>query len=239
MRDLEDLMLGTMCIKISQITGIPTGRVLAKMPDFSLVNKYDGSNQPSVNDQKFPSVGMRYFNDVKYKINVYGDKPIAVKSLNEIKIYEPLGEIHVPLSIYLFTNTRKEQRLIGNQIMFELARNSHYYTIDDPLPNQYFSVEYNGHHDTDQHRPYVKVFNVVLCGQVFSESTGFVVDAIETNIQTSNGSLNHPIENVTNTILGTGLLDSEYYLSIVSIDDEDVLLTENSAVIVLPISNDP
>lgn len=239
MRDLEDLILGTMCIKLSEITGIPTGKVLAKMPDFEFVNKYDGSMQPAANDAKFPSIGMTYFNDVKYKVNLYGDKPIAVKNLNEIKIYEPLGEIHIPLSIYLFTNSRKEQRELGNKIMFELAKNAHYYTIGDPLPNQYFAVEYNGHKDVSEHRPYAKIFNVTLCGQVFNETTGYVVDAIMTNIQTYSGGMQHPVENVTNTILGTGLLDSEYYLSIVSIDDENALLTENSVVIVLPISNDP
>lgn len=239
MRDLEDLILGTMCIKLSEITGIPTGRVLAKMPDFEYVNKYDGTNQPQTNEQKFPSIGMQYYGNVKYKVNKYGEEPMVVKDAFFTKIYQPMGEIHIPLAIHLFTNSRKEQRLVGNNIMYELSAQLHYDIIDDEIPNQYFSIEYNGHKDVREHRPFEKVFYVELCGQVFREVSGYIVEAVITNINTSLGRnyIQIPADQITNTLLGEPLVDSEVFLATAATDDGFSLITENEDAVLFPVED--
>jgi hypothetical protein len=239
MRDLEDLILGTMCIKLSEITGIPTGRVLAKMPDFEYVNKYDGTNQPQINEQKFPSIGMQYFGNVRYKVNKYGEEPIVVKDAFFNKIYQPMGEIHIPLAIYLFTNSRKEQREIGNNIMYELSSQLHYNTIGDEIPNQYFSIEYSGYKDLPEHRPYKKVFHVELCGQVFKEVSGYIIEAVITNINTVLGNqyINVPADQITNTLLGDPLVDSDIFLATGATDDGFALVTEGDDAVLFPVED--
>jgi hypothetical protein len=239
MRDLEDIILGTMCVKLSEITGIPSGRVLAKMPDIEFVNKYDGSMQPAINPQKFPCIGMQYAGEVDYKVNLYGDTPLVVQNAFFTKVYEPMGEIHIPLYIHLFTNSRKEQRELGNAIMYEMASQLFYYTIDDELPNQYFNIEYSGFKDLDRQRPFERVFIVTLCGQVFREATGYIVEAVITNINTSLGRsyIDVPADQITNTLLGEPLMDSEIFLATGATDDGFSLVTEGDDAVLFPVED--
>lgn len=239
MRDLEDLILGTMCINLSSITGIPTGRVFAKMPDIQFVNKYDGSDQPNTNPQKFPCIGMEYSGEVDYKVNLYGDSPISIQSPYFTKIYQPMGEMHIPLYIHLFTNSRKEQRQVGNAIMMEMASKLYYNIIGDEIPGQYFNIEYNGFKDLDSQRPFHRVFSVTLCGQVFQESTGYIVEAVITNINTVLGKqyINPPQAQITNTLTGEGLSDSEVFYATAVTQDDEWLFTEEEDLVLFPIED--
>jgi hypothetical protein len=198
MRNLEDLILSTICIKLSEITEIPTGRVLAKMPDFEYVNKYDGTNQPQVNQQKFPSIGMQYFGKVRYEVNRYGEEPLVVQNASISKIYKPMGELHIPLEIHLFTNSRKEQTEIGNLIAYELSSKKYYYTINDEIDNQYFNIEYCGFTDLQKIKPFERIIHVKMCGQVYSEITGYAIETIIANMDAKLGEpyIEPPIDEI-------------------------------------------
>jgi hypothetical protein len=241
MRNLEDLMLSTICIKLSEITGIPSGRVLAKMPDYEYVNKYDGTNQPQTNPQKFPSIGMQYFGQVKYCINKYGESPLVLQNAFISKIYQPMGEIKVPLAIYLFTNSRREQMEIGQKIMYELASNLHYNIIGDEIPNQYFSVEYTGYKDLPKHRPYEKVFHVELCGQIFKEVSGYLVESFTINLSATQGSQYVTVEpeKISDTIYEDPLFNTDDLFVAAADEDYDLLSVETEDdILLIPLDED-
>jgi hypothetical protein len=202
MRDIEHIILQTLCIKISEATDIPTGRIFAKMPDIQFVNKYDGTQTPSVNDEKFPCIGMKYDGEIKYEVNVYGEEPEIMTDGITKRIFQPLGEIHLPLCIYLFTNSRKEQRIIGNQIAYLLASNLMIGTLYDEIPGEYFSVVYEGAKDLSELRPFVRKFGVKLNARVLQETSGYIVDEITTNIKTKQDGVVSEPESITNTITG-------------------------------------
>jgi hypothetical protein len=150
-----------------------------------------------------------------------------------------MGEIHIPLAIYLFTNSRKEQRQIGNNIMYELSSQLHYNTIGDEIPNQYFSIEYSGYKDLPEHRPYKKVFHIELCGQVFKEVSGYIIEAVITNINTVLGNqyINVPADQITNTLLGDPLVDSDIFLATGATDDGFALVTEGDDAVLFPVED--
>lgn len=237
MRDLEDIILGTLCVKLSEVTNIPTGRVFAKMPDTEYVNKYDGTKQPAVNKQIFPCIGMEYSDKVIYKVNRYGEGPLVLKNAISSKIYEPMGEIHVPLNIYLFTNSRKEQRDIGNLISYELASNLHYNTLFDEIPNQYFSIEYHGFKDIDIQSPFQRVMCVTLCGQVFREVSGYLVETTIININTVSENQYIEIEpdNFVDSAYEGILSNPEEIFTVAANEDYELLLfSDEDDVLLVP-----
>lgn len=205
MRDLEHLILYTLCMNISEVSGIPTGRIMAKMPDIQFVNKYDGTNNPEQNAQKFPCVGMKYAGEVKYKINKYGEKHKVLVTPTQVKIYEPLGELWLPLTIYLYTNSRKEQREIGNSIGFYLATNNMIALRGDEMPGEYISIIYESYRDFCELRPYVRAYDIKVNGRMLQEISGYLIDEINTSLTTiTNGATSTASEPevLTNTITG-------------------------------------
>lgn len=176
MRNVEDLILETLVIKLYQTTGIPTGRILAKMPDYEFVNKLDGTNQTTTNEPKFPSIGMRYYDKVRYGSNTYGSAHLIDNNDGTGIEYQPMGEMSFPLSIYLFTNSRAEQMNLGNKILMEFAQNPFYSLEGDELDNEYVQVNFSGFTDLPSHRPYIKVFDILCSSRVFTEVSGYLVD---------------------------------------------------------------
>jgi hypothetical protein len=202
MRDLEHLILYTLCMNISEVSGIPTGRIMAKMPDIQFVNKYDGSNNPEQNAQKFPCVGMKYSGEVKYKINKYGEKHKILVSPTQVRIYEPLGELWLPLTIYLYTNSRKEQRELGNSIGFYLATNAMVTLMGDEVPGEYMSIIYESYRDFCELRPYVRAYDLKINARMLKQIDGYLIDEITTNLTTVQGGNTSEPKSLTNTITG-------------------------------------
>lgn len=236
-RDIEHIVLNTLAIKISEVSGIPTGRILAKAPDFEYVNHPDGTAMPETNPEKYPSIGMMYFGQGKYKVNKYGSGPIAVKTPTVSLIYEPMGEIHLPLAIYLYTNSRKEQRLIGNEISMFLADALYLETLGDPVSGQFFSIDYLGFEDLFEHRPYVRVMNMNILAQVYTESTGYVVEEINTSMVTIQGSVLNTSEpeTLTNTITGDTYVNEDVTITFGISEDDIKLVTEDGTDIAFEI----
>jgi len=231
MRDIEHIILNTLCIKISEVSGIPTGRVFAKMPDIQFVNKYDGTSTPSENEQKFPCIGMKYDGQIEYKVNLYGEQPEVMTDGINKKIYQPLGEIHLPLCIYLYTNSRKEQRLIGNDIAFFLASNLMVGTLHDEIPGEYFSMVYNGARDLSELRPFVRKFEVNLNARMLKEISAHIVEEINTSITTKqNGQTSEP-EVVTNTITGDLYINEDVTIKYSITEEGIVYVTEDGTEI--------
>lgn len=231
MRDIEHIILQTLCIKISEATGMPTGRIFAKMPDIQFVNKYDGTKTPSTNDTKFPCVGMKYDGEIKYEVNLYGEEPEIMTDGVTKKMYQPLGEIHLPLCIVLFTNSRKEQRVIGNQIAYLLASNLMIGTLYDEIPEEYFSVVYKGARDLSELRPFVRKFEVDLNARVLQETSGYIVAEINTSIETTqNGNTAEP-EILTNTITGDSYVNEDVEIRYSVTEEGIVYVTEDGTEI--------
>lgn len=228
-RDIEHIILNTLAIKISEISGIPTGRIFAKAPDFEYVNHPDGSSMPQNNPEKYPSIGMMYFGQGKYKVNKYGSEPIVVKTPTVSLIFQPMGELHLPLSIYLYTNSRKEQRMIGNEISMFLSDALYLQTSGDIISEQFFSIEYLGFQDLSEHRPYCRVMNMNVMAQVYTESTGYVVEEINTAITSIQGSILFQAEpeTLTNTITGDSYIDEEVTITFGVSEDDIKLVTED------------
>jgi len=228
-RDIESIVLTTLALKISEISGIPTGRIFAKMPDYEYVNHDDGSIMPNFKGEKYPAIGMSYFGQGKYKINKYGDYPIVVKTPTSSQIYTPMGEICLGISLFLYTNSRREQRLIGNEVSMFLSEALYLNTSGDIIPGQYFSIDYIGFEDLPQHRPYVRVMNIDILAQIFSEATGHVVQEINTSISTDFGSNKNKSEPevVTNTITGEIYFNEDVTITFGITEDEIKLVTED------------
>lgn len=234
MRDLEHIVLYTICMKISEVTGISTGKIMAKMPDIQFVNIPDGSTAAPA-DTKFPCVGMKYSGDIKYKINKYGDKHKVFVTPESIKIYEPLGEIWIPLTIYLFTNSRKEQRELGNKIGFYLATTPMQTTIGDELPNEYFSIIYECYRDLNELRPFARAYDLKINGRILQEVSGYIVEEISTNIVTKiKGNISQP-ETLTNTITGDSYIDEDVTITYGISEDGVILVTEDGVDIAFEI----
>lgn len=237
MRDLEDIILGTMCIKLAEVTGIPTGRIFAKMPDIEYVNKYDGSKQPTTNKQIFPCIGMEYSDKVVYKVNRYGEEPLVIKNAIHSKIYEPMGEIHIPLYIHIFTNSRKEQRTLGTIISYEMSSNLYYNTLFDEIPNQYFSIEYHGFKDIETQSPFQRVICVTLCGQMFRETSGYLVETSIVNINTvsENQYIKPEADNFVDSAYEGILSNPDEIFTVASNEDYELLLfSSEDDVLLIP-----
>lgn len=235
MRDLEHLILNTISIQISSVTGIPTGRIYAKIPDFEYVNKYDGTNTPQYNQEKFPAIGMKYSGKVIHKPNMYGEQPIVIKTPEVYKIYNPIGELHIPLSIYLYTNSRKEQRTIGNELAFHLDESDAFDIINDEIPDQYFSVEYHGFEDASEHRPYLRVLYTTLLGQVYREVTGYVVEEINTSIGTFFRGQIVNGDTITNTITGDTYVNENVSITASMTEEGFSFVTEDGTILAFEI----
>lgn len=227
-RDIESIVLTTLALKISEISGIPSGRIFVKMPDYEYVNHDDGTIMPNFKGEKYPAIGMAYFGKGKYKINKYGDYPLVVKTPTLTQIYTPMGELCLGISLYLYTNSRKEQRMLGNEISMFLSEALYLFTSGDIIPDQYFSIDYIGFEDLPQHRPYVRVMNVDILAQVYSEATGYVVDEINTSIITNYGDKAKEAEPevVTNTITGELVFNEDVTIKFGITEDEIKLITE-------------
>lgn len=235
MRDIEHIILYTICMKISEVTGIPTGRVLAKIPDIQFINKVDGNKDPQNHATKFPCVGMKYSGDVKYKINKYGDKHKILITPTVTRIYEPLGEIWIPLTIYLFTNSRKEQRELGSAIGFYLASTPMQYTMADQLPGEYFSIIYECYRDLNELRPYVRAYDLKINSRMLQEVSGYIVEEINTNISTIQGNLTSEPDTLTNTITGDTYVNEDVTITYGITEDDISIITEDGTDIAFEI----
>jgi len=215
-------------MRISEVTGIPSGRIMAKMPDIQFVNKYDGTQTPSINETTFPCVGMKYRGDVKYKINKYGSKHKVIITPTVTRIYQPLGEIWIPLTIYLFTNSRKEQRELGNKIGFYLATNTLIGLLGDELPGEYISIEYECFRDLNELRPYVRAYDLKINGRILEQVSGHIIEEINTNIVTSIGAnlVSEP-EILTNTITGDTYINEDVTITFAIHEDDIIITTED------------
>lgn len=206
MRNIEDLILETLVIKLNEITAIPTGRILAKMPDYEFINKIDGSAQPSTNETKFPSIGMMYYDKVRYSTNTYGTTHLVDNDDGTGIEYQPMGEMKFPISIYLFTNSRAEQMNLGNKIMMELSTLPFYSLEGDELDDEYVQIEFNGFMDLPNHRPYIKVFDVNCHARVFSEVSGYLINGIVVNMSAdSNRDVDSVVVDLNQEVLSYGL----------------------------------
>jgi hypothetical protein len=238
MRDLEHLILYTLCMNISEVSGIPTGRIMAKMPDIQFVNKYDGSNNPEQNAQKFPCVGMKYCGDVKYDVNLYGSGHRVLISPNQVRIYKPLGEIWAPLTIYLFTNSRKEQREIGTKIAFYLASNTLVGLRGDDIPGEYMSIVYESFRDLNELRPYARAFDIKVNARMLQQIPGYLVNQINTNMVTTiNGdsaTASEP-ETLTNTITGESYVNEDVDIRYSLSEEGNFIITEDGTIIAFDI----
>lgn len=191
-RDIEMLVLTTIHSVLVDITGIASGMVLAKMPDYEFINKINGSEigTPAINPAQFPSIGMRYYDKVRYSTNTYGESHLIPVGDGTTAIdYQPLGEMSFPISIYLFTNTRLEQMQIGAKLMNEFSQGRFYALVDDELEDEYVGVEFVGFNDLMVHRPYVKCFDIKCSARTFNEVSGYVVDYFDVGVQASNNTL--------------------------------------------------
>lgn len=191
-RDIEMLVLTTIHNALVEIAGIASGMILAKMPDYEFINKVNGSIEgtPGVNPAQFPSIGMRYYDKVRYSTNTYGENHLVPVGDGTTAIdYQPLGEFCFPISIYLFTNSRLEQMQIGAKIMNEFSQGKFYPLVDDELDDEYVQVEFIGFNDLMTHRPYVKCFDIKCNARTFNEVSGYVVDYIDVGLQASHNSL--------------------------------------------------
>lgn len=195
MRDLEFLVLQTIHNKLVEITGIPSGLVLAKMPDFEFVNKINGSKSAATNDNRFPSIGMKYFDKVRYKANTYGDSYNTDSGDGTGASYTPLGEMSFPISIYLFTETRADQMTIGNIIRREFSKQSFYQLEDDVLTNEYVQVQFIGFNDVQEHRPFVKCFDIICNARDLEETSGYLTNTIQVNLQAQVNSVTVNVDN--------------------------------------------
>lgn len=192
-RNLENLVFHTLVDALAEVTGISSGSIFAKMPDFEFVSKFDGNNQPSTNPDKFPCIGMRYWDKVKVSSNSYGDSKLIDNGDGTGIDYQPLNEIEFPISIYLFTDSRKDQNTIGNKIYREFAQNPFYDLFGDEFPTgeeEQVSVQLIGFSDTFEHRPYVKVYDILCNARDFLEVSGYLVDyGITVNLQSQVNSI--------------------------------------------------
>lgn len=232
MRDLEHLILYTVCMRIAEVTGIPTGRIMAKIPDIQFVNKVDGTNNPQINETKFPCVGMKYSGDIKYNINKYGNKHKVVISPSITRIYEPLGEILMPLTIYLFTNSRKEQRELGNKIGIYFATNTLIGLLGDEVPGEYISINYECHRDLNELRPFVRAYDLKINGRILEEVSGYIIEEINTNIVTSvGGNVFSEPESLTNTITGDTYVNEDVTITFAVHENDTIIVTEDGEYI--------
>lgn len=230
MRDLEHLILHTICMRISQVSGIPSGKIMAKIPDIQFVNIDDGVNNQQNNAQKFPCVGMKYSGEVKYKINKYGEKHRVIVTPNVTRIYKPLGEIWIPLTIYLFTNSRKEQRELGNKIGYFLATDTLHSILGDELPGEYFSIIYECYRDLNELRPYVRAYDLKVNGRILEEVSGYIVEEVNTNLITTingNAATASKPESLTNTITGDTYVNQDVTITFGISEDDINLVTED------------
>lgn len=194
-RNIEDLVLDTLLFKLVEITGIPSGRIFVKMPDYEFINSLDGNISPATNPVRFPAIGMRYFDKVRYEANTYGDEIIVDNDNGTGILYEPQGEIHLPISIYLFTETRKEQNTIGAAIFNEFSTQSFYELYGDSVTGEYVQLEFSGFSDLPNHRPYIKCFDVVCRARTLNEVSGYLVDYVDVTLSATAGSIEADVNN--------------------------------------------
>lgn len=178
-RDVEYLTLNTFQKVISDCTGIATGYISMKMPDDEFVSFVNGVNADEDSDEqyKFPRIGVRYFGKVKYNSNTNDVGYLRDMGDGTAISYEAEGEINLPVSIYLFTNSRREQSVIGNKLFKELVKQDFYYFIGDEIPDEYFGVKFLGFHDLPNLEPYIKCYDVMLGARTLEEVSGYVVNS--------------------------------------------------------------
>ncbi len=188
-RDIEEMVLRTIKHKLVEITNIPASLINPRMPDFEFINKVNGTLQPQTNKDQFPSIGMKYYDKVRYSANTHGDS-ILVNNNNGTAIdYQPQGEMMLPISIYLFTDTSKEQRTICNKIIQEFGNSPFYDLYDDEIDGEYVGVEFIGFNDLVAHRPFIRCIDINCRTRTLNEVSGYVVDGFGLTLQSSVNSL--------------------------------------------------
>lgn len=185
-RDIEYLTLHTFQRAISDCTGIATGYISMKMPDDEFVSFINGVNNDGESDvqHKFPRIGVRYFGKVKYSSNTVGDIYLRDMGDGTAISYEPEGEMSFPVSIYLFTNSRREQSIIGNKLFKELSKQDFYAFIEDEIPDEYFGVKFLGFNDLPNLEPYIKCYDVMLGARTLEEVSGYMTNSFFVNTVT-------------------------------------------------------
>jgi len=189
-RDTEFLVLSTLCSMLVDITGIASGSVFAKMPDYEFVNKINTTQPASTNRNTFPAIGMRYWDKTRVSSNRYGESYLIDNGDGTAISYEPMAEISMPLSIYLFTDSRYDQMSIGNKIIYELSQSKFYpLTGDINTFDEYAQVEFIGYTDVQENKPYVKCFDIKVSARTLLEVSGYVTDSFYVGLQSSANSI--------------------------------------------------
>jgi len=189
-RDIEYLTLSTFQKVLSDVTGIASGYISMKMPDDEFLTFINGvNNKPEANAQyKFPRIGVRYFGRVKYNSNTTGDEILRDMGDGTAILYEPMGEINFPVTIYLFTNSRREQTIIGNKLFRELSAQNFYEFIGDEIEGEYFGVKFLGFNDHPNLQPYIKCYDLMLGARTLDEVSGYVTNSFFVQTTTQFGT---------------------------------------------------
>lgn len=184
MRDIEDMMLNSLVTVIADGTGISSGNIWLLMPEPEFVNKRSGSIDGSTNTDYLPSIGITYMKDATIKHNNYGESRYEDVSSGIIREFKPLGELHLSLAIHLYTMSHADMNTYGTLLYQTLLSTRSVDFESDSVTGEYFNVLFKSMRYVNYEKPIHKIFFIETCGRILSESTGYIVDTLITNVDT-------------------------------------------------------
>jgi hypothetical protein len=187
-RDVENLQLQKLRSVLATGTGIPISRIWLKKPAEQFIQAVqDGPNISTISRDvsgfidSYPAIGINYIKDAEFKYNNYGEQINVVNGDGTSTLYSPLGEIHLYLSISLFTSSRSDQRKYGTALYMTLLSNTLLQYDNDVISGEYFRQDLVTQREVPDTMPYHKVFIVRTEGRILQEITNYSADTVQIN----------------------------------------------------------
>lgn len=181
LRDVENLMLNTLCDIIVEETGIPSGNIYLKRPSSEFVVQLNGPNVIDPNDDNYPAISIEYFKDAKFEYNNYGESVVVNHIDNTSTIYTPLAEVKLTLGISLYTASRGDQRDYGTKLYICLLKHKFINYNNDIIKDEYFTVDVMSQKDIPEVMPFRKIVIIKTQGRILEETVADTVLEIVAN----------------------------------------------------------
>jgi hypothetical protein len=204
-RNLPRLIFETLKHNLIDVTGVPSGNITAKYPDPTFYSMNDGPQAGSntattrIDPRKLPAIGMTFYKNTSIKRNrISGYTEVFDIGSGLVVEFDPRGEQHFPIELHIFALSRNEVERISNDIVGWLIEDENFSLVGDIL-GDYCSIRPMFTKDYwDEHNPYHHSVLIDICGSIYKEATGVMVNSVFVNLATSINGL--PI-NKANSVL--------------------------------------
>ena len=185
-RNLSRLVFETLRNRLVEVTGVASGLIVAKYPDPTFFGFKDGPNPGPINPVRLPAIGMTFYKNPMINRNrISGYEKIFDVGSGMVAEFSPKGEQHFNIELHIFALSRTQVENIANDIILWLIDDDNFALDNDPL-SDYCSIKPGYTKDYHwEHNPYHFSVLIDLCGTIYKEATGTMVNNIFVNIATS------------------------------------------------------